>query len=312
MSHLRWGSRLRLVEISLLLPSPRARMPYPCDALVSIASLGIQATRLAKFLSVTALLAAMLFPLTAQATDAHSPLEASRQRLQTADYRASGHLIRVNANGSRFSYPITIKAHWFPGVLRVLVEIGSTSKTSADSLESAHLPTHILLEMHPGGRNTILGAHRGDKSPIALPFEKWNDGPLGNGFSYEDFLEAQYFWTEQTALGEKKFGARDCDVVKSTPSATDKTHYAEVTTWLDHTIGFPVYVEKTLKSGTVKEFTSFGLRHEGGVWSAHQVEAKIRGQAGSTLLIIDRGAPKANLSLKDFSPAQLTHFQDSK
>jgi hypothetical protein len=38
------------------------------------------------------------------------------------------------------------------------------------------------------------------------------------------------------------------------------------------------------------------------------VEAKIRGQAGSTLLIIDRGTPKANLSLKDFSSAQLTHF----
>ena len=73
-----------------------------------------------------------------------------------------------------------------------------------------------------------------------------------------------------------------------------------------------MYVEKTLKDGTVKEFTYFGLRQEGGVWSAHQVEAKIRGQAGSTLLIIDRGTPKANLSLKDFNPAQLTHFQDSE
>jgi hypothetical protein len=100
--------------------------------------------------------------------------------------------------------------------------------------------------------------------------------------------------------------------VKSTPGATDKTHYAEVTTWLDHTVGFPVYFEKTLKGGTVKEFTSFGLRHEGGVWSAHQLEAKIRGQAGSTQLIIDHGTPKANLSLKDFADAQMMHFQDGK
>jgi hypothetical protein len=38
------------------------------------------------------------------------------------------------------------------------------------------------------------------------------------------------------------------------------------------------------------------------------VGAKIRGQAGSSLLIIDRGTPKAKLTLKDFSPAQLTHF----
>jgi hypothetical protein len=100
--------------------------------------------------------------------------------------------------------------------------------------------------------------------------------------------------------------------VKSTPGPADKSHYAEVTNWLDHSIGFPVHVEKTLKNGTVKEFTYFGLRQEGGLWSAHQVEAKIRGQAGSTLLIIDHGTPKANLSLKDFAPEQLTHFQDSK
>ena len=78
-----------------------------------------------------------------------------------------------------------------------------------------------------------------------------------------------------------KFGARDCDVVKSAPGATDKTNYVEVKSWLDHTIGFPVYVEKTMKRGTVKEFTYYGLRQEGGIWSAHQVEAKMRGHAGS-------------------------------
>jgi hypothetical protein len=254
------------------------------------------------------LLAATLLPVAAQATDAHSLLAAPRQRIESADYRASGHLVRVQANGVRISYPITIKAHWFPGVLRVLLELGSAPRTDADSLVSAHVPAHILLEMRPGGRNTILIAHPGDKEPTALPFEKWSEGPFGNEFSYEDFLEAQDFWANQMALGADKFGARDCDKLKSTPGAPDKTHYAEVTTWLDHGIGFPVYVEKTLKGGTVKEFTYFGLRQEGGVWSAHQVEAKIRGQAGSTLLIIDRGAPKANLSLKDFTPAQLMHF----
>ena len=92
---------------------------------------------------------------------------------------------------------------------------------------------------------------------------------LATGFSYEDFLEQQYFWPGQTAMEQTKFGARDCDVLKSTPGAADRTHYAEVKTWLDHSIGFPVYVEKTLKgTGAVKEFTYFGLRHDGGVWSA--------------------------------------------
>jgi hypothetical protein len=163
--------------------------------------------------------------------------------------------------------------------------------------------------MRPNGQNAILIAHPGDRAPAALPFDKWSGGPLGNGFSYEDFLEQQYFWPVQTALEETRFGARDCDVLKSAPDAADRTHYAEIKTWLDHSIGFPVYVEKTLRgSGAVKEFTYFGLRREGGVWSADQIEAKTRGQAGSTLLIVDRGSAKANLGLGDFSPEKLTRF----
>ena len=76
-------------------------------------------------------------------------------------------------------------------------------------------------------------------------------------------------------------------------------------TWIDPGIGFPVYAEKTVKeSGAVKEFTSYGVRQEQGQWSAHQIEAKIRGQAGSTLLIIDRGSAKANLTIADFSPGR--------
>jgi hypothetical protein len=91
----------------------------------------------------------------------------------------------------------------------------------------------------------------------------------------------------------------------------DHSHYAEVQTWLDHTIGYPVYVEKTLKEGgTVKEFTYFGLSRSGGVWSARQVEVKIHGRPGSTLLIIERGSTKANLSIRDFSPVQISQFED--
>jgi hypothetical protein len=256
-----------------------------------------------------ALAVALVCATPCRAADVKMLLAAQRQRIETADYRASGHLIRVDANGNRISYPIAIKAHWFPGVLRVYLELGTGSKTgTSPSSTFFHLPAHILLEMRTGGRNVVQIAHPGDATAATLPFERWSDGPFGDGFSYEDFLEAQYFWAGQTALDNAKFGARDCDVVKSTPGATDKTHYAEVTTWLDHGTGFPVHVEKTLKGGMVKEFTYFGLRQNGGVWSAHQIEAKIRGQAGSTLLVIDRGSPKANLSLKDFSLAQLTHF----
>jgi len=254
-----------------------------------------------------ALAAALLLAIPANAADAYAVLATPRQRVETADFRASGHLVRVDANGARTNYGITIKAHWFPGVLRALVEIAPPQNDRAKPGSDAR--ARILLEMRPSGQNTILIAHPGDKAPAALPFDKWSDGPLGNGFSYEDFLEQQYFWPGQALLEETKFGARDCDVLKSTPGAADRTHYAGIKTWLDHSIGFPVYVEKTLKgTGAVKEFTYFGLRHDGGVWSANQVEAKTRGQAGSTLLILDRGSAKANLGLGDFSPEQLTRF----
>ena len=252
-----------------------------------------------------AVAATLLLSIPAKAEDVHTVLAPARQLVETADYRASGHLVRVDANGNRISSPITIKAHWFPGVLRVLVELGQPAEAHRDMREN------ILLEMRPNGQNTIRVAYPDDAAPITVPVEKWNDSPIGPGFNLEDFLEQQYFWPGQAVVEETKFGARDCDVLKSTPGATDRSHYSEVRSWLDHSIGFPVYVEKTLKgTGVVKEFTSFGLRREGGVWSAHQVEVKVRGRAGSTLLIIDRGSVKAHLSLRDFSPALLTHFQD--
>lgn len=229
--------------------------------------------------------------------DTQSVLARPRQSLQSADFRATGHLVRVDPSGKRTSYAITLKVHWFPGVLRILCAIGSPT------------PAHILLEMRPNGQDTIQIAHPGDKAPKALPFDNWADGPLGPGFSYEDLLEPQYFWPGQAVVEQTKYGARDCDVLKSTPGSADRTHYAEVRSWLDRGIGFPVYAEKTLKgTGKVKEFTYFGLRHNGGVWSASQIEAKMRGQPGSTLLIIDRGTTKANLDIKAFSSEQLTHF----
>ena len=243
----------------------------------------------------------LIFP--ANATDASKVLAAPRQRVQTADFRATGHLVRVDANGARTSYGISIKAHWFPGVLRVLLEIAPPKETKPDAR------AHILLEMRPDGQNVVKIARPGDSVPATLPFDKWNDGPLGPGFSFEDFLESAYFWPNQTVVEETKYGARDCDVLKSTPGPSDRTHYAEVRNWLDKSIGFPVYVEKTMKgTGAVKEFTYFGLRHEGGVWPASQVEGKLRGSPGSTLLIVDRGSAKANLTLADFSTDRLTRF----
>lgn len=241
----------------------------------------------------------MAAALGAQAAPLQTLLATERQQMEAADYRISGRLVRVDASGERTSDGISIKARGFPGVLRVLVEVTSPAQARV----------HILLETRFDGRSSIEIAHPGDRAPAALPFKEWSDGPLGSGFSYEDFLDPQYFWPAQTTEGEAAFGARQCDVVLSKPGAQDRTHYSAVKTWLDQKIDFPVYVEKTLKgTEAVKEFTYFGLRHNGGVWSASQVEVKARGQAGSTLLIIEHGSAKANLNLGDFGPAQLTRF----
>jgi hypothetical protein len=251
------------------------------------------------------LLAVLSFPIPARAADANATLDAARLAAKTADFRATGHLVRVDPSGTRTSYPITVKARWFPGVLRIFVELAPPSGAAAKTSPALH----VLLELHPGGPSSIRLARSGDPAPTTLPVDKWSDGVQNTGYSFEDFLEGQLFWAGQSVTEHVKYGTRDCDLVKSTPGPADRSHYAEVRTWLDRSIAFPVYVEKSVKGGgIVKEYTYFGLRHDGGVWSASQIEEKNHGQPGSTLLIIDRGSAKANLGLADFSLERLTHF----
>jgi hypothetical protein len=260
----------------------------------------VRALRAARY---AGLIAALLPALWAQTANVNDLFATARKQIETSDFRVTGHLVAIDAAGARVSYPITIKTHWFSGVLREFIDLGQPPSTHADLRE------HILLEMVSGGSHTIQIAHPGETSAHIVPFEKWSAHPLGPGFDYEDFLEQQYFWPGQTSEGQAKFGARNCDVIKSTPGPADRTHYAQVKTWIDPSIGFPVYAEKTVKeTGAVKEFTSYGVRQEEGHWFAHQVEATTRGQQGSTLLILDRGSAKAKLTVADFSPAALTHF----
>jgi hypothetical protein len=249
----------------------------------------------------------LMIAISARAADVQAVLAPVRQRIETADYRANGQFVRVDANGKRTNYAISIKAHWFSGVLRTLVEIVPPK----DSAVHEDARVRILLEMRPNGEDTIRVFHPHQSAPVLLPLDKWSDGLFGGVFSYEDLLEPEYFWPGQSILKSAKFGARDCDVLKSTPGPADHTRYADVQTWLDHSIGFPIYAEKALKDGgIVKEFTYFGLRQSSGVWSATQIEAKIRGRAGSALLIVKRGSEKANLGMKDFNPEQIGHFED--
>jgi hypothetical protein len=253
--------------------------------------------RWALIAGLTAGLGGML-SVAAVAASGSAALEMAKQRIESADFRAVGHFVRVDAGGKRTNYPMTLKGLWVNGALHLLCVISGPAEAREQ----------ILMVVRPDGQDSVEVAKPGDKAAHALPPAKWSDGVVG-ALSYDDLLEAHLFWANQTVTGPEKYGARECDVVKSVPGAADRTSYSEVKTWLDRTIGYPVHAEKTAKrGGAVKDFTYFGLRQTEGVWSASQVEVKMRGQAGQTLLVIDRGSPHAHLTAKDFSAAAMTSF----
>jgi hypothetical protein len=227
--------------------------------------------------------------------DLETVLTASRQRIEKLDYRSTGRLIRVEGNGKRTSYKFVGKARWFPDGLRVLCEISGPGSEK----------TSLLLHMNVSGHVTIEAVLPGEKAASVLPFERWNNPLVGTDFSFEDMAENQFFWKNQELLAPEKYGTRDCFVLKSKSDFQDRTYYDSVTSWIDHGILFPVHVVKTLRgTGEQKEFIYYGLRQEGGAWSATQVEAKLAGKPGSSILVVEGGSAKANLGSKDFDISQ--------
>ncbi len=224
-------------------------------------------------------------------SDRDTALTGSRQRIEKLDYRTTGRLTRVEANGKRTNYKFVAKAHWFPDGLRLLCEISGPGSEK----------TRLLLHMSVTGQVTIEAVLPGEKAASVLPFEHWNDPLVGTDFSYEDMVENQFFWKDQESLPPQKYGARDCLVLKSKSGPQDRTHYDSATSWIDRTILYPVHVVKILRgSGQQKEFIYYGLRQVGGLWSATQVEAKLQGKPGSSILVIEGGSGKAHLERKDF------------
>jgi hypothetical protein len=224
-------------------------------------------------------------------SDLETVLTGSRQRIEKLDYRVSGRLTRLEGDGKRTSYKFAGKAHWFPDGLRVLCEISGPGSEK----------TSVLLHMTVSGHVTIETVLPGEKAASVLPFEHWNDPLVGTDFSYEDMVESEFFWKHQELLAPEKYGTRDCFVLKSVSGSQDRSYYDSVTSWIDRGVLFPVHLVKTLRGkGLQKEFIYYGLRQVGGDWSASQVEAKLQGKPGSSILAIEFGSGKANLGPKDF------------
>ena len=233
--------------------------------------------------------------------DLETVLTGSRQRIEKLDYRATGRLTRLEADGKRTSYKFVGKAHWFPDGLRLLCEISGPGSEK----------TSLLLHMSVSGQVSIEAVLPGEKAASVLPFKRWNEPLVGTDFSYEDMVENWFFWKHQEVLVSAKYGARDCFVLKSTSGSQDQTYYDSITSWIDRSILFPVHVVKTARgTGQQKEFIYYGLRQVGGAWSATQVEAKQQGKPGSSILVIEGGSGKANLGRKDFDIGQSSAQQD--
>lgn len=238
----------------------------------------------------------------AASPDQDTALAGSLQRIEKLDYRMTGRLTRLEGNGKRTTYKFAAKGHWFPDGLRLLCEITGPGSEK----------TRLLVHMSATGHVTIQAVLPGEKAAKVLPFEHWNDPLVGTDFSYEDMVENQFFWKNQQSLPPEKYGARDCFVLKSKSGSQDQTYYESVTTWLDRSILFPVHVVKTLRgAGQQKEFISYGLRQAGGLWYASQVEAKVQGKPGSSILVTEGGSGKAHLGPKDFDLSQF-NVQEEK
>jgi Outer membrane lipoprotein-sorting protein len=236
-------------------------------------------------------------PAFAAYPDQDTALTGSRQRIEKLDYRMTGRLTHVEGNGKRINYKFVAKAHWFPDGLRLLCEISGPGSEK----------TSLLLRMSETGHVTIKAVLPGQKTASTLPFERWNDPLVGTDFSFEDMVENQFFWKNQEVLPSEKYGTRDCLVLMSKPGSQDRTYYDSVTSWIDRGILYPVHVVKTLRgTGQQKEFIYYGLRQVGGVWSATQVQAKLQGKPGSSMLVIEGGSGKAKLGPKDFDLSQFS------
>src|SRR5258706_5151754 len=122
--------------------------------------------------------------------DQDTALAGSRQRIEKLDYRTTGRLTRVEANGKRTNYKFVAKAHWFPDGLRLLCEISGPGSEK----------TRLLLHMSVTWHVTIEAVLPGEKAASVLPFQRLNDPLVGTDFSYEDMVENQFFWKNQQPL----------------------------------------------------------------------------------------------------------------
>jgi hypothetical protein len=221
-------------------------------------------------------------------------LTATQHRIETSDFRASGRMI--SAHGSaRTTYKFNVKGHWFPDGLHILY----------DFVEPTSAVQRLLLHYDAHGRVTVDTMLPGEKTLTRPNAEHQAKALLGTEVLYEDLIENQFFWSNQTIDEAMTYGDRHCINLKSIPTITESSRYSSVISCVDASIGYPLHVTKTIRgSGLQKDFFYTGLRQSSGIWTATQIKVEVAGESGSTLLLIDHGSAKAKLGVKDFDMNQ--------
>jgi hypothetical protein len=235
----------------------------------------------------------IFFPPTAspQAASIDDVLSSVRRLRRGADFRAEGRLVHVDARGARTTYRFTCKGKSFSETFKLF--------WSSASLK-------LLMEASGAGRARIRMARVPDFTIHELKPEEWSEALFDSALEYEDLIDHHFSWGVQVLVGEEKYGARTCYVVRSQPGPGEPSTYSRVTSWIDKTIYVPVRVEKVVRaSGATKHFVYYGLQQSRGVWGARQAEVRTEGNPALTYLIMTRGSSHANLGPGDFDPTVL-------
>jgi hypothetical protein len=239
----------------------------------------------------------MLAAAPAPAQTVGAAVAAQQHRVLSVDARVSGRLVLVDGAGKRTSVKFAVKTHGFPDGVRLLQQLETPQ------------PVRLLMRLEPSGRVTARLAHKdsaGKWVPDGTP-ARLTDPVAGSGFTLEDLMDAQFFWKEQTLVGQGPCGPRQCATLKSVPSVADHSQYASVTSSFDEKTGALVHVIKAVRgSGAVKDITLSNFHVSHGVTAAAQIELKVAGAPGSSLFIIDHGTAKANLTRADFDLGSAT------
>ena len=133
----------------------------------------------------SAWMAALAPLLCAQTANVNDLIATQRKQIETADFRVTGHLVSIDAAGARLSFPITIKARWFPGVLRVLVEIGQPPSVAPGSCANT-----FCSRCAPTARIQSVIADPGDTAARIAALRQMERSPARSGIQLRGFSRA--------------------------------------------------------------------------------------------------------------------------